>query len=119
MCMVWPKPTQKPYPPIHVGGGFPHAVKRAIRYGDGWIPIGGRDGDLVEMANQARAMVADAGRDAEAFEVSIYSASPKVDDLKNYADGGINRAVFALPPAPRDEIMPILDKLAAAKDAVT
>ena len=36
--MAWPKPVQKPHPPIHVGGAFPHAARRAIRYGDGWIP---------------------------------------------------------------------------------
>ena len=33
--MTWPKPVQKPYPPIIVGGGFPHGAKRAISYGDG------------------------------------------------------------------------------------
>jgi probable F420-dependent oxidoreductase len=38
----WPKPVQKPHPPIIIGGGFPHAAKRAIAYGDGWVPIGGR-----------------------------------------------------------------------------
>ena len=36
-----PKPVQKPHPPIHVGGAFPHGARRAIRYGDGWIPVAG------------------------------------------------------------------------------
>src|SRR5499425_3292102 len=35
-----PKPVQKPHPPIHVGGAFPYGARRAIRYGDGWIPGG-------------------------------------------------------------------------------
>ncbi|MGH7052541.1 MAG: LLM class F420-dependent oxidoreductase, partial [Stellaceae bacterium] len=39
---AWPKPVQKPHPPILVGGAFPQAARRAIRYGDGWCPIGGR-----------------------------------------------------------------------------
>ena len=34
----WPKPFQNPHPPIIVGGAFPHAARRAIRYGNGWIP---------------------------------------------------------------------------------
>jgi alkanesulfonate monooxygenase SsuD/methylene tetrahydromethanopterin reductase-like flavin-dependent oxidoreductase (luciferase family) len=38
--IAWPKPVQKPYPPILVGGGFPQAARRAIRYGDGWCPVG-------------------------------------------------------------------------------
>ena len=45
--MTWPKPVQKPHPPIHVGGAFPYAARRAIRYGDGWIPVAGR-GDIAE-----------------------------------------------------------------------
>ena len=33
-----PKPVTMPHPPIHVGGAFPQGARRAIRYGDGWIP---------------------------------------------------------------------------------
>src|SRR5258705_8474303 len=36
--MTWPKPVQKPHPPVIIGGMFPHAARRALRYGDGWIP---------------------------------------------------------------------------------
>jgi len=39
--MTWPKPVQKPRPPVLVGGAFPWAARRAIRYGDGWFPIAG------------------------------------------------------------------------------
>ena len=38
---TWPKPVQKPHPPVIVGGAFPWAARRAIRYGDGWIPHAG------------------------------------------------------------------------------
>src|SRR5437899_11504713 len=40
--MTWPKPVQKPHPPVIVGGAFPHAARRAVRYGNGWVPIAGR-----------------------------------------------------------------------------
>ena len=33
--MMWPKPVQKPYPPVIVGGAWPYAARRAVRYGDG------------------------------------------------------------------------------------
>ena len=32
--MTWPKPMQQPHPPILVGGGFPQAARRVVRYGD-------------------------------------------------------------------------------------
>jgi alkanesulfonate monooxygenase SsuD/methylene tetrahydromethanopterin reductase-like flavin-dependent oxidoreductase (luciferase family) len=38
LMVARPKPGQKPHLPIHVGGAFPYGARRAIRYGDGWIP---------------------------------------------------------------------------------
>src|ERR1700757_401942 len=68
--MVWPKPVQKPHPPIHVGGAFPHGARRAIRYGDGWIPPGGRapPAQLPEFQKMAR----DAERDPASIEVTSF-----------------------------------------------
>jgi alkanesulfonate monooxygenase SsuD/methylene tetrahydromethanopterin reductase-like flavin-dependent oxidoreductase (luciferase family) len=54
-----PQPVQKPHPPIHVGGAFPHGARRAIRYGDGWIP----GGDIREVLPKFREMAQEAGRD--------------------------------------------------------
>ena len=59
--MAWPKPVQKPHPPILVGGAFPHGAQRAIRYGDGWIPTA--RGDLLVEIPQFHKMAAEAGRD--------------------------------------------------------
>ena len=44
--MAWPKCVQKPHAPVIVGGAFPQAARRAVRYGDGWIPLAGR-GDIM------------------------------------------------------------------------
>src|SRR3546814_9166327 len=52
--MTWPKPAQKPHPPIIVGGAFPHAATRALRYGDGWMPLGSRGPDLAELFPRLR-----------------------------------------------------------------
>jgi probable F420-dependent oxidoreductase len=112
-CMTWPKPAQRPHPPVIVGGAFPHAVKRAVRYGNGWIPIAARADDVVAEAVQAKSMAADAGHDNGSFSVSVYFAPPDAAELARYAEGGIDRAIFGLPSAPADELLPLLDTLAA------
>ena len=98
---TWPKPVQKPHPPVIVGGAFPHSARRAIRYGDGWVPNASRPGyaDVTEFLPQFRQMAADAGRDPAAVPVTIFGAPENLDRLKRYGDQGIARAVVTLPSA--------------------
>ena len=110
--MTWPKPIQKPHPQILVGGGFPHAAKRAISYGDGWMPIGGRGWDVVETLPKFRQMAAEAGRNPDALGITIFGATDDAAMLKGYRDANVNRTVFGLPSASRDEILPLLDQYA-------
>lgn len=110
--MTWPKPVQKPHPPILVGGAMPHAAIRAIAYGDGWIPLGGRGVDLLEQLPRFRQMAAEAGRDADSLPVSIFGATQDADTLKRYRDAGIARVVYSLESAKADEVLPVLDRIA-------
>jgi probable F420-dependent oxidoreductase len=110
--MQWPKPVQKPHPPIIVGGAFPHAARRAIAYGNGWIPIGGRL-DPLQVLPQFRQMAKDAGRDPTSLSFDLFGAPRDADVLKRYRDAGVDRVVLMLPPKPRDEILPMLDASAA------
>ncbi len=107
-----PKPVQRPHPPIHVGGGAPHGARRAARYGDGWIPIGGRDGDTLDHIATLESECAKVGRSRDELEVTLYYAPTDPDELSRLADGGLDRAVFGLPSAPADVLLPILDNLA-------
>src|SRR6476619_2743219 len=63
--MTWPKPVQKPHPPVIVGGAFPYGARRAIRYGDGWIPQASRGAysEIADMIPEFRKMATEAGRD--------------------------------------------------------
>lgn len=109
-----PKPVQKPHPPIHVGGGFPGGARRAVRYGNGWIPIGARSDDLDQSIPAFRQMAKDAGRDPSSLEVSIYGVAVSEKAIDRYRQAGADRIVFGLPPLPRDGILPILDACGAA-----
>ncbi|MGH7110150.1 MAG: LLM class F420-dependent oxidoreductase [Stellaceae bacterium] len=110
---AWPKPVQKPHPPILVGGAFPQAARRAIRYGDGWCPIGGRPGvNPAEMIARFRTMAQEAGRDPAALPVTLFNPPEDADEVKRWRDLGIARAVVMLRSAPSAEILPILDRWA-------
>ena len=108
-----PKPVQKPHPPIHVGGVYPGALRRAVAYGDGWIPIGGRGtDDFAAQVADAERLCDEAGRSRSSFEVSVFAAAPKRDQLDELEQMGVDRVVFFLPPAPEDSLVPTLDNLA-------
>ena len=111
--MTWPKPIQKPHPPIILGGGFPHAARRAIEYGDGWMPLGGRGWDPLETLPRFRQMAAEAEREPDSLEITILGADFEADSLKTSRDAGVHRSVIPLPSAGRDEILPLLDQHAA------
>jgi probable F420-dependent oxidoreductase len=112
----WPKPRQKPHPPIIVGGAFPHAARRAIRYGDGWIPRDDRlEGDGIKAIAEFRKLAEDAGRDPATLPITVFRVPDKIDRLRLCEEVGIDRVVFTLPAEKEDKIMPIVDRWAGLK----
>ena len=115
----WPKPVQKPHPPILVGGAFPYGAKRAIEYGNGWMPIGGRDLDPLAMQPRFRQMVAEAGRNPDDYPMSVFGAAHKADLLKSYRDAGMDRTTLLLPTVAKDAALKQLDACAKLMQTVT
>jgi len=106
-----PKPVQKPHPPIIVGGGWPQGAKRAIRYGDGWLPIVSADG-LAKILPEFQAMAKAAGRDLSAVPITAWHGKLEADAVRRFEDMGVERFVTTLPPAAADKVLPILDRCA-------
>jgi probable F420-dependent oxidoreductase len=111
---AWPKPVQRPHPPVIVGGAFPHSARRALRYGDGWIPNASRPqyGDVTDFLPHFRQMAAEMGRGLAAVPVTVWGAGEDYDRLRRYQDQGIARVVVSLPPEPADKTFPALDRWA-------
>jgi probable F420-dependent oxidoreductase len=108
-----PKPVQKPHPPIHVGGAFPGGMQRALRYGDGWMPLLGRgDDDIAKHMTAFRRAAGEAGRDPDSLEVSVYACPADPELVERCAEAGISRMVFRLPTAGSDVVFRSLDRLA-------
>jgi probable F420-dependent oxidoreductase len=107
-----PKPLQKPHPPVIVGGAFPYAARRALRYGDGWVPHAARPQypDVTAFMPQFREMAAAAGRSLAEVPVTVFGVAEDRDLLARYRDRGIARVVVSLPAATAEEVLPILDR---------
>jgi alkanesulfonate monooxygenase SsuD/methylene tetrahydromethanopterin reductase-like flavin-dependent oxidoreductase (luciferase family) len=108
---TWPKPAQKPHPPIIARGAFAHAARRAIRYGDGWVPIAGQApyGDVDEYLPKFKQMVAEAGHSADALPITLFGGTEDADLLERYRDMGVAPVVTTLPPEPTEKTLPVLD----------
>ena len=115
-----PKPVQKPHPPIIIGGGYPHSARRAIEYGNGWIPVGHRDLDIQDLMTGFHKLARDAGRDPESLSVSVFGLNRvfvepneyfrSKDDIARFRDAGVHRVVFMLPTVDRTAVLPMLDQ---------
>ncbi|MFO0162342.1 MAG: LLM class F420-dependent oxidoreductase [Alphaproteobacteria bacterium] len=115
-----PKPLQKPHPPIIVGGAFPWGAKRAVRYGNGWMPHRVRKhyADVGALIPQFRQLVAEAGRRDEDLPITIWGVKEDRDALLADRDLGVARVVLSLASAKRDDILPLLDRWAGLIRAV-
>jgi len=111
----YPKPVQKPYPPILMGGAGPHARQRAVDFDGHWIPIGGRaySEPIAESMADFRARAEKAGRDPATLTVTIFGVAPDEARMATLRDASVTRAVFFVPSATRDVVLPLLDQYAS------
>lgn len=112
--MAWPKPVQTPYPPIIVGGAFPYGARRAIAYGNGWIPHKARPqyGDVSDFMPEFQKMAREAGRDPASIPVTIWGVANDLDQLRRYQDIGVSRVIVSMDSLGPDKMVPLLDQWA-------
>jgi probable F420-dependent oxidoreductase len=111
---VWsyPKPVQRPHPPILLGGSSDYTVKRVVEFCDGWLPIARGGFNARQAVARLRQAASAAGRDYSTLSLGVFAAPPDKAVLDEYRDAGIHRAVLAIPDLTRDEILGVLDKYA-------
>ena len=104
----WPKPIQEAGPPVIIGGDGPNTLKRVARYGDGWMPIDGRNrDDFAPAIAELNDLAAAEGRGP--MTVSLFGAGSNPARLEKHARAGVDRIVFLVPPAPADVVLPKLE----------
>jgi len=111
---IWsyPKPVQRPHPPIVMGGDGPTTFDRVIEYGDGWMPISRKGSEPWTKIPELRRRAERAGRDPRSINIGIFFAKPEKATLDRLRAAGVDRAIFGLPSAGRESILPLLDAYA-------
>jgi probable F420-dependent oxidoreductase len=100
----YPKPYQRPHPPILLGARAPKALARVARYCDGWLPFGVSPDDVREAIATIRRLASDAGRRLDRPDVTIMAGLDglNLELLQRYQEAGVNRYVVPLPEIPKE-----------------
>jgi probable F420-dependent oxidoreductase len=114
----WPKPVQRPHPPIYLGGHGPKALDRVVRYCDGWLPIPTMGAKLLDDIADLRRRASAAGRDPASLTITLYGVPADAERIRPFVDAGVARAIFALPAADHDTVLPLLDTYASVAAAL-
>jgi probable F420-dependent oxidoreductase len=106
----WPKPAQRPHPPILLGGETDHTLRRVVAFCDGWIPRAGRgDFDPREAMARLRRAAEAAGRDPARLSVTAFRGPTEPAALAAYREAGITRVLLDVPDLDRDAVLRLLD----------
>lgn len=101
----WPKPVQKPHPPVLLGGSGPKILQRVVRYADGWMP---NRGNAIERIPELQELASAAGRGP--IPVSFYP-KPGAGEIERLARAGVERLIYYVPPDGRDQALARLEEL--------
>jgi probable F420-dependent oxidoreductase len=102
----WPKPVQKPHPPIYFGGFTAATVSRARRHQAGWMPMAVPVADMVP----AQMSLLDGATDIPVSVIVPGDAGPALLDA--YRQHDVERASFVLSTRPESKTLRLLDSIA-------
>ena len=104
----WPKPVQRPHPPVVLGGNGPNTLKRVVRYADGWMP---NRGDFMARIPELRQLAEEAGRGP--IPLTTYgSPGGGAAEIERHRAAGVDRVIWYLPADGRDAALRRLEEVA-------
>ena len=113
----WPKPAQKPHPPVLIGGNGRKVIDRVVAYGDEWMPNRVKDEDLAGRIEQLQRAAEQAGRSR--IPVTIVGRMRDPAGMEHLAQAGVHRLVSWLPAHGRDAVERTLDEYVGARERYT
>lgn len=103
----WPKPSQRPHPPVLIGGNGPTVLDRVLAFGDAWMPNHARN-HILERAGELKA------RADRAIELMVMGVPADARVIASYEEAGFRRVIHWLPSAGRGPVEAAMDKFESA-----
>jgi len=91
--MTWPKPVQKPHPPVILGGHARTVLERVVSWGDGWLPNNTTPEKLRESRATLDRLAKDAGRNPSSITISVHGQPGDRDLIRRFHDAGADRVI--------------------------
>jgi len=109
----FPKPYQRPHPPIIMGGAGQKSLECVVEVCDGWAPFLLEWSKTKEIIAELQQRAVTIGRDLDSIEMSVFQESiPDRNMLAEMEETGVKRIIITISGQGSDESLPILDKLA-------
>jgi probable F420-dependent oxidoreductase len=89
-----PKPIQRPYPPITIGGETEVALRRAARSADGWMGMEHTPDTAAKSVRRLRELLDENGRSIDSFTVSVQADVRTLDEAIAFSDAGVDRLLI-------------------------
>jgi probable F420-dependent oxidoreductase len=102
----YPKPAQKPHPPVLLGGHAPNVLQRVVAWGDGWLPSRATPDEVKASRATLDVLARPAGRSPSSLSITVFGQPADRDLIHRYRDAGADRVIVwppAGPPAPKSE----------------
>ena len=110
----FPRPVQRPHPPVLLGGMAANVFKRVVGWGDGWIPNRVTPDEVRQGRLTLNELARAAGRDPESIEITVFGQPPDADLIRRYEEAGAVRIVVRLAGVEEDQTMEQVDRIAEA-----
>jgi probable F420-dependent oxidoreductase len=108
----FPKPFQKPHPPILLGGSARAVFQRVVAWGDGWMPTRATPEDIKRGRATLDKLADAAGRDPSSIDITVFGEASDPEALKRFEEAGANRAIVRFDSTVDDAALMGLERMA-------
>jgi probable F420-dependent oxidoreductase len=117
-CEMFPKPIQRPHPPLHIGGETDAALRRAARTAQGWHTFNRSPEELAAGLVKLDELLADAGRSRDELRITVcpYFNQLTPDLVEQYAQAGADAVAALFFCMSAADVVPTFDGLEACRE---